>query len=274
MAKGISIHIGINRVDPNQYGGWDGQLTACEFDAKDMQAIAEARGFQSKLILTESATYENVTNAIVEAAAELKQGDILFLTYSGHGGQIPDLNGDEDDEKDETWVLYDRQLIDDELYGLWSKFEKGVRIVMLSDSCHSGTMARLSTYKTLSQEFSSNGQPIFRILPNEIAKKNYQAHREVYDQIPNSFPAADKVEIGASVLLLSGCLDNQFSSDGDRNGLFTKTLLETWNQGKFKGSYYKFYKRILRQMPPWQSPNFFKVGVPNPGFERQSPLTI
>jgi len=50
--KGLSLHIGLNRVDPAHYGGWDGQLAACEFDAKDMQALAKAQGFTSQLLLT------------------------------------------------------------------------------------------------------------------------------------------------------------------------------------------------------------------------------
>ena len=50
------------------------------------------------------------------AAKALKPGDLFFLTYSGHGGQVPDVTGDEDDKQDETWCLYDGQLIDDELY--------------------------------------------------------------------------------------------------------------------------------------------------------------
>ena len=36
------------------------------------------------------------------------------MSYSGHGGQTPDLNGDEPDRKDETWCLHDGQLIDDD----------------------------------------------------------------------------------------------------------------------------------------------------------------
>ena len=43
---------------------------------------------------------------------------------------------------EETWVLYDRQLVDDELYKIWSKFKPGVRILVLSDSCHNGTVTR------------------------------------------------------------------------------------------------------------------------------------
>ena len=76
------------------------------------------------------------------AAKTLQGGDLFFLTYSGHGGQVPDVNGDEADKKDETWCLYDGQLIDDELYFELSKFAAGVRILVLSDSCHSGTVTR------------------------------------------------------------------------------------------------------------------------------------
>jgi len=54
----------------------------------------------------------------------------------------------------------------------------------------------------------------------------------------------------ASVLLISGCMDNQTSSDGAFNGLFTGTLLRVWNGGKFRGSYMKFWKQISQRMPP------------------------
>src|SRR6267142_3078276 len=120
MPKGISIHIGLNRVDPVHYGGWDGELTACEFDAKDMRALARAQGFTTHMLLTTAASTAAVTRAMTQAAAALLGGDMLLLTYSGHGGQMPDTNHDEADRQDETWVLYDRELVDDELYSLWA----------------------------------------------------------------------------------------------------------------------------------------------------------
>jgi hypothetical protein len=43
-ARALSLHIGLNAVSPKAYGGWDGQLAACEFDAKDMADIARSQG--------------------------------------------------------------------------------------------------------------------------------------------------------------------------------------------------------------------------------------
>ena len=49
MAQGISLHIGLNSVDPGHYQGWDGKLNACEFDAKDMTKIGILSKFQGKI---------------------------------------------------------------------------------------------------------------------------------------------------------------------------------------------------------------------------------
>ena len=100
MAKATSIHIGLNSVDPRHYAGWSGDLLACEFDAKDMAAIAKAAGMTSTLLLTTEATRANVLKAVRAASSTLKAGDLLFVSYSGHGGQIEDVSGDEEDKKD------------------------------------------------------------------------------------------------------------------------------------------------------------------------------
>jgi hypothetical protein len=49
---GLALTIGLNFVDPNHYSGWDGQLTACEFDAEDMTEIAKSKGFEVQSLLT------------------------------------------------------------------------------------------------------------------------------------------------------------------------------------------------------------------------------
>jgi hypothetical protein len=272
MAQGISLHLGLNSVDPKHYQGWSGVLNACEADAKDMQAIAAASGFKTSTLLTKKATRAAWANGMNAAAAKLKSGDIFLLTYSGHGGQLPDLNADEDDGLDETWCLYDGELVDDEMFAALSKFAAGVRVFVLADSCHSGTSIKA---RALLMSHSPVSDVKYRAMPDEYVQRTYLANKKFYDKILTSKTlkkAADSVK--ASSLLISGCQDNQLSADGAFNGLFTGTLKRVWNNGKFSGDYAKFHKEIVAKMPPNQTPNLFKTGKPNATFEGQKPFSV
>ncbi len=273
MATGLSIHIGLNSVDPNHYtdqngNPWPGYLVACESDARAMKAIADTQGFTSQILLTQQATSDAVIAAIRAAAAKLQRGDILFLSYAGHGGQVPDRNGDEPDDMDETWCLYDRELVDDELYALWQGFQPGVRVLMLSDSCHSGSVA-----KAVEEETKEPG-PAIRVLPQDVQAATYKRNRAAYDAVQTANPAAETGAVAASVILISGCQDNQVSYDGKVNGLFTEKVLQAWNGGSFHNSILRFHRDVVKRMPRYQSPNLFKVGAANTDFERGRPFAI
>ncbi|MFI7313136.1 caspase family protein [Streptomyces hygroscopicus] len=284
MATGLSVHIGLNQVDPAAYDGWSGELGAGEQDAVDMARLADAAGFDvTDPLLSAAATAETVTATLEAAAGRLAEGDILFLSYAGHGGQVPDLNHDETgDRLDETWVLYDRQLVDDELFELFGKFAKGVRIWLLSDSCHSGTVAGRLPETLSAQELDRRfrtaepeevGRRI-RAMPQSVQSAVYRRDRDAYDRIQNTRTAKDLTRIDASVLKISGCQDNQTSADGILNGLFTGTLLEVWRDGAFAGSYRGLHREVVKRMPPDQTPDFVQAGVANPAFVRQRPFTI
>lgn len=272
MGKGISLHIGLNSVDPQRYEGWSGPLNACEADANDMADLAQAGSFSFTKLLTRQATREAVLNGIGDAAKNLKSGDIFFLTYSGHGGQAPDLNNEEPDGMDETWCLYDGQLIDDELYSSWGAFASGVRIFLLSDSCHSGTVSKAIHYR---EKLRSGLPPVYRAMPDEVALRVYQNNKSFYDPILKNRNLSEALSaVKASVLLISGCQDNQLSLDGTFNGLFTGTLKTVWNGGTFGGSYRRFHTAIGSKMPPDQTPKLSLVGASNPAFIAQKPLTL
>lgn len=283
MAKGFSLHIGLNKVDPAHYAGWSGPLTACEADAEDMQALAARLAYKTNLLKTARATRKAVTEAIGEAAAGLGPGDTFFLTYSGHGGQLPDRSGDERDMMDETWCLFDAQLVDDELFQLWSKFAKGARIIVLSDSCHSGTVTRVvertagGGYDIASVELRTGGPESadarFRVAPRDVILRTYRSNQSFYDRIVDELPKEVPAPT-ATVRLISGCQDNQLSRDGTFNGLFTGTLLRVWNDGKFQGNYRDFHAGILRKMPSDQSPNHYVIGAANAAFDGERPFTI
>jgi hypothetical protein len=274
MATGIALTIGLNSVDPKHYAGWAGELNACEADAEDMAAIALAQQFKVTTFLTGNATRTRVKKKILEAAKALKTGDMFMLSYSGHGGQLPDKNNDEPDGQDETWCLFDGELVDDELYTLFGKFATGVRVLVLSDSCHSGSVVKNFHYQG-ARTLSAAPPARYRAMPNEVALRTYRTNRAFYDEILNDPKLKEaKAFIKATVLLLSGCQDNQLSNDGDFNGLFTAQLLRVWKNGQFKGDYRKFHKNIVKRMPPDQTPNYFLVGAVNPAFETQKPFSL
>jgi hypothetical protein len=213
---------------------------------------------------------------IRNASKTLNSGDIFMLNYSGHGGQVPDLQDDEPDGLDETWCLYNGQLVDDEHYLLLGEFAKGIRILSFSDSCHSGTMLKMAFYRDkVNLEISNEGSPKFRCMPKNIENRTYRDNKDFYDKILNNPKLKNSEErVKASALLISGCQDNQLSEDGTFNGLFTSQVLRVWKNGLFKGDYRKFYKTIVNRMPRDQTPNYYRVGTRNTRFERQRPFTV
>lgn len=223
-ASGLALTVGLNKVDPTHYAGWEGELFACENDARDMAKIVKAKGFTVSTLLTGQATRSNVLRELQHAAQTLSSGDIFMLSFSGHGSQIFDENGDEKsngpgDVLDETWCLFDAQLLDDEIYAAFRQFKPGVRVLMFSDSCHSGTVAKFAFYDSFASRkhphapFSSGSSfdagelaefflkvnedpklelnlraspsdpPAFRIMPLGVAKRTWVLNREFYEKI-------------------------------------------------------------------------------------------
>ncbi|MEU2116313.1 caspase family protein [Streptomyces sp. NPDC016459] len=268
MATGLSLHIGLNQVDPARYDGWDGTLNACENDAHDMERLARTAGFDTTVLLTPDGTVDKVTAALGDAAARLGPGDILLCTYSGHGGQV-DATGsdDEPDALDETLVLYDRQFLDDEVHRAFRAFAHDVRIVALFDCCHSGSSIEIPG------AVAAEGTP--RHLPEPQRRQLDDRDRGFFEELRRSL-AKDAPSDGAGpdALLVSACQDNQVALDGDANGAFTAALLKVWDDGAFRGGYRDFHRAVQRRLPPTQSPNLYLTGTPSPDFLSQRPFTI
>ena len=168
----------------------------------------------------------------------------------------------------------------------------GKRVVVLSDSCHSGTVLRKMYEQVL------NGAPAvwgayervapwlrtrsgvasktlrFRGAPAEVQRQVLVAHRALYEGIRARTPRSEEISVRASVILISGCQDNQELAEQNGHGVFTASLLQQWNAATFTGDYRALHEAIRRDLPPTQTPNYFTVGTSWPGFERQVPFTV
>jgi len=66
-------------------------------------------GFQDEdffILRNSDATHTGIENAFKMLIERVNPGDFVYIYYSGHGSQTDDLNDDELDGKDETWVSY------------------------------------------------------------------------------------------------------------------------------------------------------------------------
>ncbi|KAJ9497314.1 Ca(2+)-dependent cysteine protease [Exophiala xenobiotica] len=146
--KRKALLIGIN------YFGQRGQLRGCINDVKNMstylnQNFGYAR--EDMVILTDDQqnpmsqpTKANILRAMHWLVKDARPNDSLFFHYSGHGGQTPDLDGDEEDGYDEVIYPVDFRtaghIVDDEMHRIMVKsLPPGVRLTAIFDSCHSGS---------------------------------------------------------------------------------------------------------------------------------------
>lgn len=239
MATGLSLHVGVNATEA--VGIDVSALEGCENDARKMLEISRSRGFihlgddPDKPVTGRDANYNNVLGKIHIAANDLKPGDIFLFTFAGHGtrqGEEGDMEAEKTDLQDETLVLHDRLLIDTVLRRrLWPAFKPGVRVIMVSDSCHSGgaAMSVVDSEIESNEDDTSNGNG-FRIrgISQGQAKSHMESLKAFYDELMSELPATPP-PVAAEVLLLAACKEDEKTLDGKDNGVFTKALFDVWN---------------------------------------------
>ncbi len=271
MSRGFALVIGLDSVDPKKYAGWDGMLNGGENDAADMAMIANLHGFEIMKLLTKDATCSNFERTIKQAAKILNDGDIFLISFSGHGGQIQDINSDEVDFLDSTWVFYERQLTDDELENLIrTNFSKQVRILIFSGTSHGGAaimggLINKKNQKSVSTASKSMPASIPSLEPdshttkpnkyNEILNRekldqlkkqaNYQLIREKKNSV-NSLSSnrqdllyilqrenIEYRELKTPIIIFTACRKQELDS-------------ETENNGRFNGAFYYNVLKVLK----------------------------
>ena len=275
--KGLSLHIGLNAVDPDHYNDWSGELESCENDANAMESIASGCGFQTKLLLTRDATKQNTLDTITHYASELTAGDIFLFTFSGHGGRVfnfPNRNP-EFELFDETLCLFDEMLVDDELKSIcWPLFQKDVRIQCVFDSCHSGGMLK---YRGgfVTEELSPWNTP--KYAPNDVVCETLEKNKERYQKISQKIvkKSKEKQEIRAIVAILAACTERQVAYANHDHSLFTDFLLKVWKSKEYS-NLEEFCTRITNSIPNHrQTPNLQFTGSASEDlFRKQMPFEI
>ncbi|ORY45301.1 metacaspase [Rhizoclosmatium globosum] len=295
-----ALLVGIN------YIGSKHALAGCINDAHNLQNfLVQQYGYKtdqrSMLVMTDDnkdpryvPTTKNLLGAFHWLVYDARPGDHLFFSYSGHGGQVPDTNdNDRASGMDDTICPVDFEQsgqIDSDLLhkALVTALPDGVKLVVVMDCCHSGTMLELPyTYAP-----DENGQ----MNPKEAIQVGIKVFTGVTHLLQGGFSASKiqeakglladvkglahmfsgspattdnngykreefseaKTETPKEAYLIAGCLDAQTSADtsfnGQASGALTYALLNVLRENKQLS-----YEQLLAQLRGFMQGKFSQV---------------
>lgn len=260
-----ALLVGINKYPTSPLHG-------CINDVTGMRSLLmEKYGVKESMITTlidADATKAGMVKAIKELAAGTA-GDpsaVRLFHYSGHGTYTYDENHDEKDGRDEALCPYDfsekNLLVDDELATLYKLFDKRSHLLLVMDSCHSGTVQRYPQPDRIPRAVRPSAA--VRAKCREAAQKNREAREaavakrvearveglrsltgealreQIAAFVHDEMKSFDKKHYGldtvaGNAVLIAGCRASQTSSDasfpGGFNGALTYHLLRLLHAG-------------------------------------------
>ncbi|KAG8993883.1 hypothetical protein FRB94_010313 [Tulasnella sp. JGI-2019a] len=179
---------------------------------------------------------QNMMSAIKWLVTGNTPGDSLFLHYSGHGGQVPDPDGDRESSFDDTIVPLDYeshgQLDSDLLHkALVSPMDPQVRLTVIFDCCHSGSAIELPyVYRA-----DENGNVHLMDNVKQAAHLYQRAQHLVhgFSLTPTKIQEAKELFAGAQTFWKGFQNRGQKPVDVDEEGLGEEHFIEPWaKEGK------------------------------------------
>ena len=236
MTIKLALLIGIN------YYGTKSELRGCVNDVHAIRGLlTDVLGYESSNIgtLTDGAggddaavdaatmptraNIETRLRALAEEATRLSASEV-FVSFSGHGTNVRDRNGDEADGSDEAIVPVDYAqsgvILDDQLAQLWALFPRGCRVTCVFDSCNSGTVGDLSVVHRCTQ---SSGRRVREPMRRRVRYGDRYVWRRYYGwkTLPGEWSISrtssntdtGSDDFAATLLAISGCRDDGTSAD-------------------------------------------------------------
>ncbi len=213
-------------------------LQGCINDANDMAALlTKYLGFSAgdiAKLTDDQATKANVMKNLTDMVNGAKAGKYSYLvfSFSSHGSQVPDKNGDEDDKYDEAFCPYDLAfkggnwdpahiILDDELHDLFAQLPQNVLLEVYLDTCHSGT--GLKAVDLLMDR-----------IPRYIPPPSLKALQQVAQATPKGLRTlTNRNKDIKNHILWAACRSNETSSDaqiaGGWHGAFTYYFVKEMN---------------------------------------------
>lgn len=249
-----ALLVGINRY--KAVPGLQGSVN----DVETMREILITRwGFQPRnitMLTDENATRDRILTTLVELVRVSGPQDTLYFHFSGHGSQVQDLNGDEEDGLDETLVPQDgrsgdvKDIVDDELDAIFSKLRARSTLIVL-DSCHSGTATRALDIRA-------------RSVPQDMRIDLYRTG------VTGTTTRGIQPIKRSRFVVMGGAADNEEALDGPvegtYHGFFTYALSRAMTAAGSNASPKEIFAGVTRELGRIQT-TFGRTSMPEPQLE-------
>ena len=217
------IQVGINTYPSSP-------LSGCVNDVEDWREVFSRYdlGRDISSVTDNDATTENIRDLLGWAKSGPAAGDLVIFQYSGHGSQVPDLNDEEADKLDEIICPVDldwdtKMITDDELNDWATSFPPDVKVIVILDSCHSGTGTR--------NPHMLGGRSVRFLPPPEEVQARGRGRKNLHGFCRGSVHKVDMKH-----LLMAGCKSTQYSYDA-------------WFDGRANGAFSYFATYLLKRQP-------------------------
>jgi hypothetical protein len=224
------LNVGVNKYSPSYYGKGN-NLSQCITDATRLNELFETT-FKATSILLKDSTAKEFTSAIDQLTNTAKENDLVVITVSSHG-----TYQDTGNKRATGLCMTNKVVWDYEVRELIKKFAKGVRVLVITDACHSE-----STFRLLGKNAPEGLKKRFLQLPKAATI------------LPTK---GSKTQFKCAFIHMASCNIYQPSYETKAGGAWTNALLEAIEAHQDEGSYYKVFQtavKVLSKNPFQQSP--------------------
>ena len=203
-------------------------LTGCVNDTIRWSKALGGLGFQVDTLTDKRATHAEIVRTLRDLVSQSQSGDVLVFHYSGHGTQVRDTDGDEEDGTDEALVPVDFEdgafLIDDDIREIFDQLAAGVNLTCFIDCCHSGTITRMLGRNADDPLDTSKPRFLKRTELWEDWMRAHERFRE-HTNSTRSLPVGSRVVVDRNALRwvnFSACDATEVAFENNGNGDFTR----------------------------------------------------
>ena len=235
--KKYALHLGVDQLENNHYGGELSHYSSADSTAGFYEKFFCNIGFDKSIYWwrPQQKTTLRFKNQIIEWAEELDHGDMLVITFTGHGYKMDkEVQTSLNYKNDRGWRFYDRILFFIELWQWARLFRAGVDIIVIADSCYAGPL---------------DTEP--GMIGPLAAKKNLiERWPETYDPILSVKSRPLQHQVPASLLILSSSTRDTEALPcvGHSLTVFAWAFQKAWEEGKVGNdqNFFSFYEKIKK----------------------------